>query len=278
MNENEECHYLQTCCDPENIITQEESQKIIETGINEDTMNQCIQQCKASEAPSHKNANIKISQTHEPLNGCGFRNRKGLGFQVFEQNARVAQFGEFPWHLSIQEKTDSNMKYICGASLIHPKVALTSAHCVHNKIPQNLVIRAGEWDTQTTNEPYPHSDYEVSRSIIHPEFNSANMANDIALVVMDHPVKLSAHINTICLPPQNSKFDHRTCVAAGWGRDNFHDVNAYRVNLKKRELPVVPLPECQEKLRKTKLGNRFKLNPTFMCAGGEKDEDTCVGE
>jgi plasma kallikrein len=50
------------------------------------------------------------------------------------------------------------------------------------------------------------------------------------------------------------------------------------VNLKKLELPVVPLRNCQQQLRETKLGPRFQLHNSFICAGGEKDVDTCIGD
>lgn len=136
----------------------------------------------------------------------------------------------------------------------------------------------GEWDTQTTLEILPHSEHEVSQVISHPEFGSTNLFNNIALLVLSTPVKLSAHINTICLPPATERFDNEVCFASGWGQEKFGQSGAYRVNLKKVELPVVPLKQCQDSLRTTQLGARFKLNTSFMCAGGEKDVDTCTGD
>jgi hypothetical protein len=276
-DETAECHYLETCCIPENIITQEESHKIIEDVINEDTMQQCMQMCQVPDERNPTKQPLKISSTHEPLNGCGFRNTKGIGFEV-ERNKDVAQFGEFPWHLALLEKVGNGIKYICGASLIHANVALTAAHCVYNKDPRTFIIRAGEWDPLTTNEPYPHSDYNVHRTIVFPDFNNQSMANDVALIILNDRVKLSVHVNMVCLSPLGSKFDNQNCFATGWGRDNFHNNNAYRANLKKLQLPIVPSKECQDRLRKTKLGDKFKLHHSFMCAGGEKDVDTCVGK
>lgn len=37
--------------------------------------------------------------------------------------------------------------------------------------------------------------------------------------------------------------------------------------LKKVELPVVPNSECQAKLRESRLGKHFILDPSFICAG-----------
>merc|ERR1712098_743757 len=35
---------------------------------------------------------------------------------------------------------------------------------------------------------------------------------------------------------------------------------------------------CQNKLRTTRLGSRFRLHPSFMCAGGVPGKGTCTGD
>jgi hypothetical protein len=49
----------------------------------------------------------------------------------------------------------------------------------------------------------------------------------------------------------------------------------YQSILKRVDLPIVPRDECQELLRTTRLGNRFDLSDSFVCAGGAKGKDTC---
>ena len=46
--------------------------------------------------------------------------------------------------------------------------------------------------------------------------------------------------------------------------------------MKKVDLPVVPHAQCQEYLRKTRLGKHFRLHPNFLCAGGEEGKDACT--
>ncbi|XP_023312842.1 ovochymase-2-like, partial [Anoplophora glabripennis] len=83
-------------------------------------------------------------------------NRKLFGSQILGNNDK-AEFAEFPWMLALLE----NKVYLCGASLIHPQVAVTAAHCVVYKT--DIVVRAGEWDWAVTTEPFPHQERTVKQ-------------------------------------------------------------------------------------------------------------------
>jgi plasma kallikrein len=161
---------------------------------------------------------------------------------------------------------------------IHPSVVLTAAHCTNNKDATKLKIRAGEWDTQTKREIYAHQDRDVSNFVMHEQFVKGSLANDVALVFLTQPVELTPSVATVCLPPANTNFDLARCTASGWGKDIFGKEGKYQVILKKIELPVVPANTCQAALRTTRLGARFNLHESFLCAGGERGKDTCRGD
>lgn len=96
---------------------------------------------------------------------------------------------------------------------------------------------------------------------------------------LETPVNLTVHINTVCLPPTDMKVEEFTeCYGTGWGVDDFFMTGYFRANLKKIRLPIVQKAKCQKLLRDTKLGDKFKLDPSFMCAGGEKKYDMCSGD
>lgn len=54
------------------------------------------------------------------------------------------------------------------------------------------------------------------------------------------------------------------------------EIGKYQVSiLKKVEVPVIPREKCTAALRRTRLGPKFVLHESFMCAGGEEGKDTC---
>lgn len=173
--------------------------------------------------------------------------------------------------------TSSNQsQFQCGGSLIHSLVVVSVAHCVSTKEPNTLIARAGEWDSITTDEYYKHQDRDVADILVHPEYNPANVFNDIALLWLRSPFNIAENVNTVCLPPQNFNFDNNECIASGWGQKTWEEP-LYNSILKRIDLPVVPKNKCQELLRTTRLGIHFELHESFICAGGG-EADTCTGD
>merc|ERR1712025_1039825 len=203
-----------------------------------------------------------------------------------------SQFGEWPHMCAILHEKPIEQEggyagepqtvnlYQCGGSLIAPGVILTAAHCVDKfrQNPTELKIRCGEWDTQNQTEPYPHQDRYVQALNIHPEFDGRNLQNDFAVLFTSEDFVLASHIDTVCLPQADELFDGTTCFATGWGKDKFGSAGQYQVVLKEIDLPVVGNSDCQDKLRSTRLGEKYKLHDSFICAGGINGKDTCKGD
>ncbi|XP_072943151.1 phenoloxidase-activating factor 2-like [Epargyreus clarus] len=213
--------------------------------------------------------------------GCGWRNPKGLGFQITGNNAHEAEFGEFPWMVAVLRKEELNRYqsinlYIGGGSLIHPRVVLTAAHILNT---MRLKVRAGEWDTQTERELYPHQERLVIEVDVHDRFNKENLHYDVALLYLDRPMDLQPNVGLACIPHKRVYLDKNAeCFATGWGKNQYGKSGQYQNILKKIDLQLVDHRLCEAQLRRTRLQRHFNLHPSFLCAGGEVNKDTCTGD
>merc|ERR1712152_132195 len=132
--------------------------------------------------------------------------------------------------------------------------------------------------TQQETEPRPHQDRQVAALEIHPEFDARNLKNDFAVLFTSQEFELSDHIDTACLPEPGDSFNGATCFATGWGKDKFGAAGQYQLVMKEIDLPLVDHDTCEDKLRQTRLGKKFKLDSSFVCAGGVDGKDTCKGD
>lgn len=162
--------------------------------------------------------------------------------------------------------------------MIEPNVIATAAHCVHNKVASKLKVRAGEWDTQTRSESYPHQDGQVKSIVVHPDYSLENTKNDIALLFLEIPFELAENVKPICLPSKSDTFNGQRCFASGWGKDKLGRDGRYSVVMKRIELPIISNDVCEVSLKNTTLGEEFTLHHSTICAGGEIGPDTCKGD
>ena len=93
------------------------------------------------------------------------------------------------------------------------------------------MIRLGEHDTESINEPHRHVDRKIKDIIIHPKYDRnfykiLTEGYDVALIELDNPVDYALNISTvitylniipICLPTDDIKLVGETGWATGFG-------------------------------------------------------------
>uniref|UniRef100_A0A0A9WLD9 Plasma kallikrein n=1 Tax=Lygus hesperus TaxID=30085 RepID=A0A0A9WLD9_LYGHE len=193
-------------------------------------------------------------------------NVPGLPIQTF--------YGEVPWMVRIL----ADGRFVCGGTLIGKQSVLTAAHCLTNSTVKDWSVEVGEWNASSQIEPNPTQKQKAATVVIHKDFNILNSANNIALIFVNNPFILSETVGLMCLADTVDMIKPSSCFAAGWGKDGQGRKYEYSPILRKVNLPVLSNDDCQKKLRTTSLGDRFELMPSFVCAGGVDERDTCQGD
>lgn len=81
-------------------------------------------------------------------------------------------------------------------------------------------MRLGDVDLRRDDEPSSPETYYVIEVRGHNKFSRVGFYNDIAILVLDRPVKRSKYTIPLCLPPKSSKSDTfvgQSPTVVGWG-------------------------------------------------------------
>lgn len=85
---------------------------------------------------------------------------------------------------------------------------------IYRYTKNDIVVRLGEYDFTINNET-SYIDYRVSDIRLHPDYDHATHANDIALIRLNRPTIYNSFIRPICMPKTNMEIYKRTAVVAG---------------------------------------------------------------
>lgn len=212
---------------------------------------------------------------------------------------KAAEIGQYPWlvNLGYTQAPRPTILFKCGGSLVGKRYVLTAAHCV-TQLPSGFglaLVRVGEYDLSKDPDcdkdktfcSDPPQDIKIEKVIFHESYGKPKaFQNDIALLKLVRDVTISDYVSPICLPygqeddnylntrtiKDGAEHQHQTEVA-GWGattrtgRDPAVILQYLEVNVTDRDL-------CQ----KTYAERGGVLTEKQICAGGQKDKDSCVGD
>ncbi|RWS22072.1 Plasma kallikrein-like protein [Leptotrombidium deliense] len=135
--------------------------------------------------------------------------------------------GSWPWQVDVQVKYIEPSGHICGGTLISSQFVLTAAHCFLSfRQPDKFRLVFGSYNRFETTG---HEQVRYIKSyLIYPNFLDKDYAqdpllmfdidNDIALIKLSSPVKITERVQPVCLPSKELQLNLGTkCFATGWG-------------------------------------------------------------
>lgn len=144
--------------------------------------------------------------------------------------------------------------HICGASIIHERLVLTAAHCVDTE--PYLQIRIG-----SANNEYGGLTIEISRIVVHENWDPNKMDFDYALLKLRKPFNFTDKVKPIALPSSNDTLpDGTLCEVSGWGKiNNNGEEDEY---LRKISLPILNQVDCVNAYNNFS----YRLTSQMICA------------
>jgi len=110
--------------------------------------------------------------------------------------------------------------HLCGGTIVNKRFIITAAHCTEHQgaTNTNVKVAIGEhnWCDGLTNEG--GSWISAKRVINHPNYHSANLDNDIAVLELSEDITFTANIKPACLPTSAAKdYSNLAATISGWG-------------------------------------------------------------
>lgn len=181
---------------------------------------------------------------------------------------KVMSLADAPWQVAlIRGVVSPGRSQFCGGTLIAPDVVLTAAHCVDNNIVRK---RASKVDVVAGTLTYNSGGerLKVSAIFVHPEWSSASMDNDFAILKLASRSTLGvpAALEASPAPIPSDGF------VTGWGA--LSEGGFGSTDLMGVVVPLVPTDECNKPD-----SYNGDVTPRMLCAGKrEGGLDSCQGD
>ena len=169
---------------------------------------------------------------------------------------------KYPWIVSINAYNG----HFCGGSLISDQWLVTAAHCTLTGFPmEDITIEARRHNIRKTANEEKALTYSVLEQIIHPEYNSRLLTNDIAVWKISSQFPLqSAKIGSV-----QSKGPGSVLHVAGWGATE--ESGYLSPVLLQVDVPLFDHAKCRDIMGDA-------ISNQMICAGGEEGKDSCQGD
>jgi secreted trypsin-like serine protease len=211
----------------------------------------------------HKNKPVTqvLPHTKSFADVCGQMGNEASTHIVGGSEARKHQY---PWQVGLF----IDGLYFCGGSIISDEYILTAAHCADGFSFWDVVIGAHEVKNPAEEG---HLEFTTRKAFVHPQWDSFNLANDIAILKVDK-ITFNKYVSPICLPAQSEvgeTFVGDVMTVSGWGRESDSSSGIARF-LNHVDVPVITNKECNDIYGIVGAG--------VVCVSTEGGKGTCNGD
>ncbi|XP_055522399.1 transmembrane protease serine 9-like [Wyeomyia smithii] len=240
----------------------------------------CCPRTEAKISPARTQTRIA---SKSELKCATFPNASDAGDRITGTGSLEASSDDFPHigALGYTVRTNQPQPFRCGASLISYQYLLTAAHCVTGEPP--LYARFGVLDLFNFSTTEPPVDIAIEKVIIHPNYTSRPLRNDVALLKLNRTATEPFLIPACLYVNLTDPAPHVNLSIAGWGSTDPNDIELSSV-LRKANVTTLDRAACNNTLAKDKSRRSTgELQTTQLCALGrntrnETTGDTCVGD
>ncbi|XP_021709641.1 trypsin-2 [Aedes aegypti] len=172
-----------------------------------------------------------------------------------------------PYQVSVQVKSKSSQRHICGGTILSADKVLTAAHCIEEGT--KYAVRAGSNNHGRGGQLVNVLDYRV-----HPEFSDYYLTNDVAMLRLERHLFFSRSVALIGMAYSEYFYTApKEVFVSGWGSILYDSSLSDR--LQGVSIPLVSHEQCSQ------LYAEFNnVTESMFCAGQvEKGgKDSCQGD
>lgn len=177
----------------------------------------------------------------------------------------------YPFFTTIDRYVNDTFSYPCGATLIHPDVLLTSAHC-YSPLVKYIFAKVNNTKTSSVRD---YVGKQVVRLRIHEGWNPEQLQNDIMLLVLKDPIYdiTPVRYNVESTIPS----DKDTLIVLGTGQLEYGKGGRIPDHLQQVDVPVVDMETCKSNYAGDTTKNLALEARSHICAGSA-GKDACGGD